>query len=330
MTSRQTAFYLATGLICTFSLVVLLSRPLGASDEVSKGDPPVGQPPPATEAIHPATEALLDERKKLRDEINSAKNKGIGVSPYEAEFARIEELLKSGGTEAEARQRIDSLLETIKGQVAQQEILKNGNSTSAGSGGDPFLQRGTAPWEMVHNPRGNAQACKSAEAAGTIHVLAYDVLLFQDKKPFAFKTGQILGDPRYDAYNLSVKKLAAIRMCEINKVVKKTPGVLAAGFYYAPFVLARQPYTFDMQLIYDARSKNIRPMVEKIQKDYHVACLRGSDRPIRYMPEEPGRRDHDSALGMSPPPGLRRIDHFPFNLDFEKSDGIVPWSYNDR
>lgn len=310
-----------------------------ATAAVPKSEPPPTVPPVVIDELKAVDGILLDKRQALLMQIKNAREKGIGVTAYVSEFTRIEDAVKSGGTAAEIDKRIESLIAVIKKQLVQKEVLKTQTPSLTGAGsrdddgmkGSRFLQAGTPQWERVHNPPGNAEACRAAEAAGTVHTLDYNVLMFQDKKPLGFKTGIILGDHKYDAYNKSVKILAAYRMCEINRLVKSTPGVLAADFWYAPFVLnGGQVYTFDMQIIYDARSKNIRPLIEKIQKEHHVVLLKCAERAIRYVPAEPGRRPYGTNFGMSPPSGYRRTDHFPFNLDFEKSDGLVPWSYNDR
>ncbi len=297
------------------------SRPEDASTKIAEPTIPIEQ-------LTAVPGALFEKRELLLKEIKEAKAKGVGTRAYVTEFMRIEESVKSNATEGDVEKRIDSLLKTVKSQISKQETLKTQSPSStgsvSGSGGTKsrFLQRGTPEWERVHNPPGNLAACKAAEAAGTIHVLNYNVIVFQEKQAMYTRSEKIIGSGhRFDQWNIAVRKIVYIRMDQINNYVKTVPGVLGAHFVQAGLALSGQPYSFNMCIVYDARSKNIRPMIEKIQKDYHLALLKCRDTPARYMPAD--ITCNVTWLGQSPDSN-KREDHFPFILDFVRSEGLLP------
>lgn len=285
---------------------------------------PAGQPPTPIEELVVGAGALLEKRELLLKSMKTAKSKGVGTAPFAAEFLRIEDSVKNQASESDLQKKLDSLLDTIAKQIAKQNMLKTQTPSATGSksgGRNDDMEPGHPGWERIHNPPGNREACAAAEAAGTIHVLDYNVLMFQGKDALYTRSERIIGaGHRFDAWNESVKLIAYQRMNQMNEYLKTVPGVLGVRLRQAGLAIYGQPYTVDMTIIYDARSKNIRPMIAKLQKDYHLVLFKCADKPLRYMPVEPMSRS--AAQGNAPASTSRsREDHFSFDADYYLSRG---------
>jgi hypothetical protein len=111
------------GLIAAFSL----GAPMALADEVTS------TAPATLETASGPSAALLQRKAELLTRIEGLKAAGVGVGPYMKQMEQVDELLHSGGPEAQALKRFDSISGALKDQTDRMETMKNYHPTASTS-----------------------------------------------------------------------------------------------------------------------------------------------------------------------------------------------------